>query len=608
MEYPRHGRRRKPVSEEKRERDVFLLYGAVFRDIPHLEACLMPTNHVARPSPDSTLTALAQLCTLRLGVGRAMISLIDDKRQYIIAEATPAVSLRPEAPSDSFSTLWLGSVSILRQCGMCEKVLDIGLPEFEADEVPPLVFEDLRETPEDTNQSFVRGTDVRFYAATPLISPAGAIVGSLSIMDNEPRPGGLTKEQQRSLRDIAESVLDYLHNYTIKDQYRRGERFTRGLISFSEGAADLIPFKNINLHDEEESRSDVSSSEVASPFEERGDPLNARRHMFKATAPLTQRLKENRQRSLQKLQDTVLPLDSRSMFTRAASVMMESSVLDGVIILDASVAANNSRQQTNSNSERGTESSGGFSKTSSSDEGHYSGGNNRDERPNMCHVLGSAISNHASNEPNGAGSVHGSLTETDLARMLIDFPQGKVITFGVDGLALSSTEESGGSSATSQKSTASTPKRKESRADRHATALLGMLPGARSVAFIPFWDYERGRWFAGCICWTNSAHRLLSAAVDLAYFKVFSHSVMRELSRLDALASNQAKTTFVASISHELRSPLHGILGTLEFIKDTPLDSFQSSMLNSLSACSQTLLDTINHGTLAFLNPCHMLY
>lgn len=70
---------------------------------------------------------------------------------------------------------------------------------------------------------------------------------------------------------------------------------------------------------------------------------------------------------------------------------------------------------------------------------------------------------------------------------------------------------------------------------------------------------------------------------------------MRELSRLDALALNQQKSTFVASISHELRSPLHGILGTLEFIKETQLDPFQASMLNSLNSCGQTLLDTINH-------------
>lgn len=59
-------------------------------------------------------------------------------------------------------------------------------------------------------------------------------------------------------------------------------------------------------------------------------------------------------------------------------------------------------------------------------------------------------------------------------------------------------------------------------------------------------------------------------------------------------SSNRQKTTFVASISHELRSPLHGILGTLEFFKDTKLDSFQISMLNSLHSCGQTLLDTIN--------------
>ena len=87
---------------------------------------------------------------------------------------------------------------------------------------------------------------------------------------------------------------------------------------------------------------------------------------------------------------------------------------------------------------------------------------------------------------------------------------------------------------------------------------------------------------------------MLSPTVDLAYFKIFGNSIMRELSRLDAMASHQAKTTFIASISHELRSPLHGILGTLEFIKDTNLDSFQSSMLNALNSCAQTLLDTIN--------------
>jgi hypothetical protein len=115
------GGRRKPISEEKRERDVFLLYGAAFRDIPHLdelgpnsEICSLPGTHVPQPSQDSTLTALAQLTTFRLGAGRAMISLIDDQRQYILAEATPNMHIHPQTSGDTASTLWLGSVSIPR--------------------------------------------------------------------------------------------------------------------------------------------------------------------------------------------------------------------------------------------------------------------------------------------------------------------------------------------------------------------------------------------------------------------------------------------------------------------------------------------------------------
>lgn len=111
----------KPISSEKRERDVFLLYGAAFRNIPHLhdlgpdsETCSLPGHHVPRPSQDSTLSALAQLATLRLGAERAMISLIDDERQYVLAEATPNMSVHPKTPGGISNTLWLGSVSIPR--------------------------------------------------------------------------------------------------------------------------------------------------------------------------------------------------------------------------------------------------------------------------------------------------------------------------------------------------------------------------------------------------------------------------------------------------------------------------------------------------------------
>ncbi|KAL1628296.1 hypothetical protein SLS54_001869 [Diplodia seriata] len=78
-------------------------------------------------------------------------------------------------------------------------------------------------------------------------------------------------------------------------------------------------------------------------------------------------------------------------------------------------------------------------------------------------------------------------------------------------------------------------------------------------------------------------------------FNAFGNSIMMELSRLDAITSDRAKTTFVASISHELRCPLHGILGGVQFLQDTSLDTYQAGMLDSVAMCGKTLLDTIDH-------------
>lgn len=483
---------------------------------------------------------------------------------------------------------------------MCEKVLNIDLQAFTANEFPALVIRDLRESVEHANRSYVKTTEVRFYAGAPLISPSGAIVGSVCILDDVPRPEGLSKEYQRSLKDIAESIMDYLHNYTIKDQYTRGERFTRGLISFSEGASVLLPFEDESHRDAQLSSKPVHAESIF-PGYESSDPLAVSHQVDpEPSTSLTVRFNGGRQRSMKRMQENILPIDSRSMFERAANVMMASSNLDGVVILDASVAANRNHEERQSSQDlnTGSETPGDsfHTKTSSSDEGgFYSAEYAQGSSSKTCQILGSAASDCDANDEMPP---FGSLLEADLTRMLHDYPNGKIITFDVEGSALSSTDE-GTSSGSSEVQITAWPKRagkvRATRADRIISALSKMVPRARSVAFVPFWDYERSRWFAGCICWSTSAHRLLSASVDLAYFKIFSHSVMRELSRLDALASNQAKTTFVASISHELRSPLHGILGTLEFIKDTPLDSFQTSMFNSLNACGQTLLDTINH-------------
>jgi len=52
---------------------------------------------------------------------------------------------------------------------------------------------------------------------------------------------------------------------------------------------------------------------------------------------------------------------------------------------------------------------------------------------------------------------------------------------------------------------------------------------------------------------------------------------------------------FISSISHELRSPLHGVLASVEFLQETQMTEIQSDMVSNIHASGKVLLDTINH-------------
>ncbi|KAL7576389.1 hypothetical protein ACA910_018196 [Epithemia clementina (nom. ined.)] len=51
---------------------------------------------------------------------------------------------------------------------------------------------------------------IRFYAGTPLISPEGAHIGTLCIMDCRPREMPFGEEQQEQLMDLAATVMDFM--------------------------------------------------------------------------------------------------------------------------------------------------------------------------------------------------------------------------------------------------------------------------------------------------------------------------------------------------------------------------------------------------------------
>ena len=89
--------------------------------------------------------------------------------------------------------------------------------------------------------------------------------------------------------------------------------------------------------------------------------------------------------------------------------------------------------------------------------------------------------------------------------------------------------------------------------------------------------------------------RVFTNEQDLSYLAAFSNSAMAEVARLDMKFADSAKADFISSISHELRSPLHGILGMTDLLKDSDLDGQQVSHVATIETCGKTLLETINH-------------
>ncbi|HOM38665.1 MAG TPA: ATP-binding protein [Spirochaetota bacterium] len=58
--------------------------------------------------------------------------------------------------------------------------------------------------------------------------------------------------------------------------------------------------------------------------------------------------------------------------------------------------------------------------------------------------------------------------------------------------------------------------------------------------------------------------------------------------------SNLLKTTFIANISHEMRTPLTSIIGFAELLKETLLDNNQKDFINTIIKSSKHLLEIIN--------------
>eukprot|EP01132_Coremiostelium_polycephalum_P005966 gene5966-7431_t len=67
------------------------------------------------------------------------------------------------------------------------------------------------------------------------------------------------------------------------------------------------------------------------------------------------------------------------------------------------------------------------------------------------------------------------------------------------------------------------------------------------------------------------------------------------LAKEDAEKANKAKSDFISNMSHEMRTPLNHIIGSLELLREFPLSNDQKELLNISQQSSESLLFMVNN-------------
>ncbi len=114
-----------------------------------------------------------------------------------------------------------------------------------------------------------------------------------------------------------------------------------------------------------------------------------------------------------------------------------------------------------------------------------------------------------------------------------------------------------------------------------AASFLSILGFTGVILAVPFWR----------------VHPSLSLGLlaGLAVLPAYSFALIRQLAqaRRHAEQADHAKTLFLASVSHELRNPLHAIIGSVELLQGTRLDASQVEMVATINTAADGQLSLV---------------
>ncbi|KAJ5632834.1 hypothetical protein N7490_009173 [Penicillium lividum] len=583
---------------------------------------------------NNTLTSFAQLAALRLNVERAFICVLDRDKQYVLAEATKSVNLNDSSLHDRHDAIWMGSTGGQKAWSVCQHRFDqaqdtTALPPSDRENAhyELLTVSDLSQHDRYKQLPFVENEpNFKFYAGTPLTTQNNINLGCLFVLDTNPRDelSGLERDTLGSLSTL---ILDYMKICRQASEGRRAARLSRGLSYFVEGSSSFVdtvdpsradstgpfsmtpPSTNNRVSTFGDSREGNSADHTSQKSGSRESARESAYHtspgLRYARSPSNEAQSISSDASESKVdtgtsgvasslpewvtsssRNRLPPDDSQGnswCFCRAANLLRESLDLSrdgGVAFFEAN---NNPLMDIDSGSDCSADSSGPATLFSLS---------THDEP--FSFIQGDA----------SVTTPVANLDRSFLSLLLRRYPKGKLWSFHRDGQLSTSDDDDDqvprywGSPGPNRSpgfapTYISKPMAKRRKAAEN-TMLNKYFPNATQIMFVPLWNAVNSQWFSGCFCWTTVETQVFTSAVELSSVLGFGSSVMAEYSRVESLIADRQKGDFIGSISHELRSPLHGILAAAEFLNGTQLSEFQDSLLETVNACGRTLLDTMN--------------
>jgi signal transduction histidine kinase len=404
----------------------------------------------------------------------------------------------------------------------------------------------------------------------PIRTRRGINIGVFCVMDSTPGKAWRDADTVR-LHDISQTIMGHLETQRLKELHRKSERMNRGMASFIEGKPAI--------YDKCESGGDTNA--ILEKVEE---------EVTEAAHPDGSHSKVG---------------SSKDIFSKAAKIICQSAEVESCFFFDATMESYRVPSLPRINP---LFASSRASATSSSDESLDA---DQLQVFPCSQVLGCSLSEDADLDRTTYRRPDSLIPEQFLGKLLQRYPHGKIFNFGADGELQSSdsSEDEITHAAASPGLTESFPRinladgstapmkppSKPWSRKNEGNIILQAFPTARSVAFVPIWDPKKERWFAGGFICTENPSRALTISNDMSYLRAFGTLAMVEVLRLQTSQADKAKSDVLGSMSHELRSPLHGILLSADLLLDTNLDVFQGNAAHTIETCSRTLLDTIDH-------------